>query len=249
MKIMIDDREDKLIDILSKSAFNDLELQIERLDIGDIVLSDKIAIERKEGFDFVISLVDGRLEEQLIRLKRTYELPLLLIEGFDEFILENVKVKKSSIYGMLSKIALDLEIQIIPTASIEDTALLIKRMAIRLNKEKENIDFNPRIAPKRMNKREEQIFLIQGLLDIGISKAEFLLNTFRNPAEIFQAILNTEVIYTSTGNPKGISAIDEKFPSIASLKGFGPKFIDKNRSLLLEHQYAREKGERTLSFV
>ncbi|MHA1729025.1 MAG: hypothetical protein ACTSWY_09860 [Promethearchaeota archaeon] len=43
----------------------------------------------------------------------------------------------------------------------------------------------------------------------------------------FTALLNTEIIYTRTGNPKGIKGELEK------VKGIGWKFVRDNKELLL----------------
>ena len=53
-------------------------------DIADIVISEKIGIERKGGLDFPASITDNRLAEQLPRLKEAYETPILMLEGFNE---------------------------------------------------------------------------------------------------------------------------------------------------------------------
>lgn len=51
------------------------------LERGDYIVSDVCVVERKTVSDFVQTLTQGRLFEQLITLKEAYEHPLLLLEG------------------------------------------------------------------------------------------------------------------------------------------------------------------------
>ena len=46
-----------------------ISYEAQQLDIADIIVSKDVAIERKEGFDFISSIMDNRLFEQLIRLR------------------------------------------------------------------------------------------------------------------------------------------------------------------------------------
>ena len=78
--IIIDNREQKLINILDQKK-DIIKYDTEQLDVADIVISDEVAIERKEGFDFVSSIVDNRLFDQLQRLKEAYSYPILILEG------------------------------------------------------------------------------------------------------------------------------------------------------------------------
>ena len=60
--------------------------EIETLDVGDAVLSDRVGIERKagnaKGKDFLASLInDPKIFGQLYDLKNAYDRPILIIEG------------------------------------------------------------------------------------------------------------------------------------------------------------------------
>ena len=97
LHIIIDDREIKLMKILDTKK-DKLVYETKRLDIADIVISKDVAIERKEGFDFTASIMDNRLFEQLLRLRETYQTAILIIEGLNDEVFENVGIKISSIY-------------------------------------------------------------------------------------------------------------------------------------------------------
>ena len=86
-----------------------------------------------------------------------------------------------------------------------------------------------RTAPKRMTLEDQQNYLIQGLLGVGEKTAKTLLDKLGSPEKIFEGILNTKLLYTRTGNPKGISG------PLENIQGIGFKFIEKNRKLLEEN--------------
>ena len=59
----------------------DILITQETLSIGDFIISDRTAIERKTVDDFASSIIDGRLFEQMSNLKSAYDMPILMIEG------------------------------------------------------------------------------------------------------------------------------------------------------------------------
>jgi Fanconi anemia group M protein len=222
--IIIDHRENKLKALFDKKK-DKITYESKQLDIADIVISSEVAIERKEGFDFVSSIMDNRLFEQLLRLKDTYTYPILILEGLNDKVFENTGMKISSIYGALSYISYKLGISVIPTRNLEDTAIVIERIAYR-EQIKDGMPLLSRKAPKEMAKKERRSFIIEGLVDIGPKKAKSLINKYKTPYQVFKAIKRTEILYTKTGNPKGIQG------PLNELTGFGWKFVEKNKKIL-----------------
>ena len=224
LHVIIDNREQKLKAILDKKI-DKITYESKQLDIADVVISNEVAIERKEGFDFVSSIMDNRLFEQLLRLKDTYEYPILILEGLNDEVIENTGMNISSVYGALSFISYKLGISIIPTRNLEDTAIVIERIAYR-EQVKDAEPILSRKAPKEMSKKERRSFIIEGLVDIGPKKAKALIDKYKTPYQVFKAIKHTEILYTRTGRMKGIKG------PLEDLTGFGPKFIEKNQKIL-----------------
>ncbi len=224
LHVIIDNREQKLKTLLEKKK-DTITYESKQLDIADVVISSEVAIERKEGFDFVTSIMDNRLFEQLLRLKDTYKYPILILEGLNNEVFENTGMKISSIYGALSFISYKLGISVIPTRNLEDTAIVIERIAHREQVKDSALIFS-RKAPKAMSKKDRRTFIIEGLVDIGPKKARTLIEKYKTPHQVFKAIKHTEILYTKTGNPKGIRG------PLENLTGFGWKFIEKNQKLL-----------------
>ena len=143
----------------------------------------------------------------------------------DDDVFENTGMNIKSIYGALSFISYKLGISVIPTRNIEDTAIVIERIAYR-EQVKDSMPIFSRRAPKEMSKKERRSFIIEGLVDIGAKKAKTLIDNFKTPYKVFKAIKYTEITYTRTGRIKGIKG------PLENLTGFGPMFVEKNKKLL-----------------
>ena len=70
------------------------------------------------------------------------------------------------------------------------------------------------------------MFFLEGLFQVSEKKAKILLDQFKTPFKVLQAIIQTEITYTKSGKPKGISG------GLEELKGFGYKFLNLNKDLL-----------------
>ncbi len=164
--------------------FNQYEVIIEKkmLLYGDFLVSDRICIERKTTDDFLNSIIDKRLFQQLKSLKENFEKPILIIEGDTLY----GRLKPNVIRGALASIILDLQIPIIWTKDVADTAGIVYWIARR-----EQID-ERRPVPIRAGKKgssikEQQEFLIHGLPGVSIIRAKSLLKHFKTPEKIFKA--------------------------------------------------------------
>ena len=73
---------------------------------------------------------------------------------------------------------------------------------------------------------DSQLFFLEGLFQVSEKKAKILLDHFKTPYKVLQGIMETEIIYTKSGKPKGISG------KLGELKGFGHKFLKINKELL-----------------
>ena len=158
-------------------------------------------------------------------IKETYDKPILILEGLNDDVFQQTGMKIASIYGALCKVSYVMQVAVIPTRHIEDTAIAIERIAFR-EQSKGNEALLSRKAPKSMTSEERQAFIIEGLVDSGPKKAKELIEQFKTPFNVVKAIKNTKIIYTRTGNPKGIEG------PLSNLKGYGWKFVQKNKEIL-----------------
>ena len=133
------------------------EVEIKTLDVGDFILSSKVAVERKRGDDFASSLFDGRLFEQLIRLTEAFDAPLVILEDFERMF-TRYEEQKAALYGAMVYCAYKLGIPVIPTRDYKDTAIVLKSIAKR-EQIVDNAPLLTRIAPKSMSKKDGRVLL------------------------------------------------------------------------------------------
>ncbi|MBD3353315.1 MAG: hypothetical protein GF364_17675 [Candidatus Lokiarchaeota archaeon] len=201
---------------------------VETLDAGDYLLSSNVAVERKRGDDFYGSLFSGSNQtnvfEELIRLKDSVDTPMLILEHFS-FMFRRGEKMINSLYGALVAIATQMNIPILPTRSISDTAIVLYRISKQQQGELK-VNAIARRAPKTMSIKERQTFFLEGLFNVGPKKAESLIEEFKCPINFLTELMGTNILYTRTGNPKGIDG------KLAEIKGFGVKFVRQNQKLL-----------------
>lgn len=155
------------------------------LEVGDYVVSERVAIERKTANDFVDSLVDpGRnLFGQMRDLARTYDRPILILEGRD---LYTRQVHPNAILGALASIAVDFGVSILPTADEDETVSVIAAIARR---EQQSGGGAPQAHGKKTHRtlKEQQEYLVSSIPSVGNSVAKNLLRHFGSVERVFAA--------------------------------------------------------------
>lgn len=161
----------------------EIDVKVQAMAVGDYQVSDEVVIERKTAKDFVDSIVDKRLFKQARSLMEEFKRPLIILEGDD---LYNGMINPNAIRGSIASIALDFGISIIPTRNAQDTAAMIKRIAIR-EQSGEKTSIQIRTDKKPVNLWEQQLFIIESLPNIGPVNAKNLLEHFGTVANIINA--------------------------------------------------------------
>lgn len=161
----------------------EIDVKVQAMAVGDYQVSDEVVIERKTAKDFVDSIVDKRLFKQARSLMEEFKRPLIILEGDD---LYNGMINPNAIRGSIASIALDFGISIIPTRNAQDTAAVIKRIAIR-EQSGEKTPIQIRTDKKPVNLWEQQLFIIESLPNIGPVNAKNLLEHFGTVANIINA--------------------------------------------------------------
>lgn len=161
----------------------EIDVKVQAMAVGDYQVSDEVVIERKTAKDFVDSIVDKRLFKQARSLMEEFKRPLIILEGDD---LYNGMINPNAIRGSIASIALDFGISIIPTRNAQDTAAMIKRIAIR-EQSGEKTPIQIRTDKKPVNLWEQQLFIIESLPNIGPVNAKNLLEHFGTVANSINA--------------------------------------------------------------
>jgi Fanconi anemia group M protein len=162
-----------------------VSVKLDMLQCADYVLSSRVGVELKTSADFVDSLIDGRLLEQLKTLKRSYERPLIIIQGMQD-LYSTRNVHPNAIRGMLGTIAISYGIPILYTKDEKDSAALLLSIAKREQQEDKK-DFSPHADRKPMTLKEQQEYLVSCLPSVGPQLARELLKSFGSVAGIFAA--------------------------------------------------------------
>ena len=185
LKIVVDFREAKsgVANVLDKLG---VEVIFTMLEIGDYVVSDRLAVERKRTDDFVNSLVDGKrnLFAQLSDLTRVYEKPVLIIEGTELFT--SRQINPNAIYGSLVSIAIDFGVSLLYSRDEEETAAILKMLAKREQMENKR-EVNPHGKKSTSTLAEQQEYLVSSIADIGPKAARNLLLHFGSVEAIMKA--------------------------------------------------------------
>ncbi|MFX0016080.1 MAG: ERCC4 domain-containing protein [Promethearchaeota archaeon] len=225
LQIIVDQREPEKLK--KRLVTFGMEVEEQQLDVADYILSDQVACERKTGLDLITSIMDNRLFEQIDRLIETYDQPILLLENLPSaFERTEWKKRKKHVYGALTYIFLRRQVPVVPTSRMSETAIALNRIASWVQEEHAD-PIIARKSPKKRSLRDNQLYFLQGLHKTGQKKAEILLDSFNEkPIDILNAIIESKVIYTRTGNPKGIEG------PLSQVEGFGPKYLIENQKLL-----------------
>ena len=177
--IIVDTREKQSLitaNLIEKKA----NIKHEKLDIGDYLVEDTI-IERKTFSDFVGSMLNKRLSEQLSNIKK-YPKYFLIIEGF-YYHYNEFNVHENAIRGMLLSIATDFKIPIIYTENEKDTANFLILVAKRYEKPKTQNALRQTKTLKTIG--EQKQFILEGFPGIGPTTAKTLLEKFKTLKKIF----------------------------------------------------------------
>ncbi|AMD18348.1 Hef nuclease [Methanobrevibacter sp. YE315] len=161
----------------------EIDVKVQSMAVADYQVSDEVAIERKTAKDFVDSIIDKRLFKQAQELSEEFKRPLMILEGDD---LYSGMINPNAIRGSLASIAIDFGISIIPTRNAQDTAAMIKRIAVR-EQNGERTPIQIRTDKKPVSLLEQQLFIVESLPNIGPVNAKNLLQHFGSVANVFNA--------------------------------------------------------------
>jgi len=193
---------------------DDVVVIVKELPVGDYVVSDRVAIERKSSSDFVQSIIDGRLFEQAAKLSEHFARPVVIVEGEEIYAVRNVH--PNAIRGAIASLALDYGIPVIFTRNERETAAYIRALARR-----EQLDLNrePRIRGEKriLSLPEMQRFIVESLPFVGPKLARQLLKHFGTVERVF------------TASERELAQVD----------GIGPKRAKEIRRVLTE-EYREE---------
>ena len=154
MLLKIDNREKgliKLIYALNNQYSSNINIEIDNLPLGDIIFYDDITekdllvIERKKLSDLAGSIKDGRYAEQSMRLSNlslhNHNIMYLIEGNMDSYSGKYTRVTSSALYSSMFSLQYYKGFSVIRSFDIQETAEIIIRYFLKLQKEKTKVCF------------------------------------------------------------------------------------------------------------
>jgi ERCC4-type nuclease len=200
--VIADYREGEVIKNLKTLGANVNEINLK---IGDFVCSSNgVVIERKTHSDFVSSIMDGRIFEQLKSLKENYERPVIIVEGFSDR-----EINENAFKAMVASSITKFNASFVNTKNSMDTAKMIYWLAKKEQEDgNKNLGFKQGKKPKETKRLQE--FILSGMPGVSSILAKRLLGNFGSVERVFNA-----------------SEIE-----LSKVKGVGKKLANKIKRLL-----------------
>ncbi|MCL5405068.1 MAG: helix-hairpin-helix domain-containing protein [Candidatus Marsarchaeota archaeon] len=180
---MVADQRERNAELLGRLQAYGISLKLETLDVGDYVISERLCLERKTVYDFESSIIDGRLFDQLNRMKKAYEFPLLVLEGSRE----EFRMEHSVINGAIVAIYLNYGVPVITSFGPSDTADIIR--AIALQEQRGAREPSPKSGKRAFTEPQFMERVVGNIPGVGPKLSRLLLSNFKS----IKAIANAEV--------------------------------------------------------
>jgi Fanconi anemia group M protein len=170
----------KIIEIMNRLG---AEIIVRKLDFGDFLVGEDVAVERKTIHDLVGTLTQRFLFDQLFKMKEAYPQSILLIEGYMGVLRKFRRITPEALNGALFAL-IQCDIPIVPTIDFKDTAIFLVTAAKQLLKEgRENAVIRHR--PKANNMKDKQLYVVTGLPRVGPVLAEKMLKKRGSVRKVF----------------------------------------------------------------
>ncbi len=177
VELVIDQRELDSTIARDLSTREGIQTRLETLAVGDYILSDRVAVERKSVADFLDTLTGGdrSMFEQVGDMARHYSRPVVILEGGNLY--EERNVHPNAIRGALSSLAIDFDASVLHTTDEGDTTDMLEVIATR---EQETADRAVSVHGEKSAKTlpEQQEYVVSAIADIGPVTARALLESF-----------------------------------------------------------------------
>lgn len=180
--IIVDHRESKssIPDLLKSMNIN---FVFKLLEVGDYIINPETAVERKSMKDFIASLFDGRLFNQIEQLSSSYPNAFIIVEG-DLNEVEAYLRNPKAVYCAIASLLINYKIKLVNVLSEKETALFLYCL-VNTSTKKERGYFIKHAKKKGFF--DQQIYLISSLPSVGPKLALNLLNHFGSPKNVFLA--------------------------------------------------------------
>lgn len=170
MHIVVDCRETRspVYQQLLKSA---VTVAVQRLDVGDYRIANKLNIERKTFFDFERSIVDTRLFRQARALSRNKRAALIVLEGKP-----SGRLRREQLQGALICLSVVFNLPVLRSTGPQETIWLFGVLSEQLCRTEAKGFVSRHFNPK--DRHAQQIHMLCAMPRIGPKRAVQLLEHF-----------------------------------------------------------------------
>lgn len=179
------DHREKSSGVIKLLVDMEVNLQLETLNFADYILSQRVGVEFKTVEDFVNSIIDGRLMDQVREMKRSFERPIILVEGAED-IYSVRNIHPNAIRGMIANIIVSYGVPLVYTKSPQETASLLFIIAKREQEEFKK-EFMPHTEKRVADTKWLQEYIVSALPGIGAVLSKPLLAYFKTIKNIIDA--------------------------------------------------------------
>ena len=210
--IVIDNREDSELSHNVELYATRARIKVEKkqLDIGDYIIGN-ICIEAKEINDFLNSLENNRLLNQLSNMEDTYERNILLIHGdineVGSYLLKKRKITheyksrlERKVLGAIASINLNTNVKVIWVPDSRTAGEIVVASAHHANKQ---LDMR-KMLPKKTRTDDARVDLLSTIKGISPKKARALLKEHLSVLEI--AMQDAKTLSKVTGIGKATAS-------------------------------------------
>ena len=152
--------------------------------MGDYQVDSRVIIERKTLKDFSVSIIDGRLFKQMIRMANSTSMGVLILEGRINGMGEP-GVTREAMQVALITVSIILGIPVLRSKGASETAKLIVYSAPQITSMAKGGAYRHGYRPKC--KRKNQIYILQSLPGFGCERTGRLLDTFGSVEAVISA--------------------------------------------------------------
>jgi len=201
VRIVADDRENAGGVIEALRERNDVVLEVRRLAIGDFIVENNFAIERKTLRDFAASVIGGRWFKQTAAIAVGARRGVIVLEGTTSTAGE-LGVPRAALQGALITVSVFYGLAVLRADGPAETACLLVYLGRQAQRFANGALPRPGYRPK--GRRARQLFILQGLPGVGPDRAERLLDHFGSIKNVANA--SAEELAAIDGIGESISA-------------------------------------------
>ncbi len=175
--VVADDREKGSGVIEALAAIDDATVTVDRLSLGDYLVDEWLRAERKTLPDLAVSVADGRLFRQASRLASAPKRAVVLLEGTARDLADS-DMRREALQGALITLTLRLDLPLLRAKDPAESARLLRYATRQRRRDRTGAVPRASSGTRPTGKRERQLYVLQGLPNVGPTRAERLLEAF-----------------------------------------------------------------------